>query len=197
VTTRTHSREMIAQAGRNRADAQTLSALVGDIAQALDLIKGIAAQTNLLSVNANIEAHRSGNAGRGFTVVAREIKTLAVDSGRTAGEIDRQLAFINQTAADFLANAALVEQLAAGVGQQADSVEMLAGQQESASTRMVASITDAQADMREIQDSAQDARAVSAELVVAAGALLTMADEIGGQIESLHGAFSALRANLS
>src|SRR3546814_4906330 len=127
--------------------------------QALDLIKSIAAQTNLLSVNANIEAHRSGDAGRGFTVVAREIKSLAVDSNLTAVEIDSQLALINKTAADFLASASLVEQLATGVGQQADSVEMLAGHQESASTRMVASITEARSDMREIQASAQDAHA--------------------------------------
>src|SRR3546814_12179009 len=56
------------RSGRNRAHAQTLSSLVSDISQALDLIKSIAAQTNLLSVNANIEAHRSGDAGRGFTV---------------------------------------------------------------------------------------------------------------------------------
>src|SRR3546814_10861603 len=85
--------------------------------QALDLIKSIAAQTNLLSVNANIEAHRSGDAGRGFTVVAREIKSLAVDSNLTAVEIDSQLALINKTAADFPARASLVEQLATGVGQ--------------------------------------------------------------------------------
>src|SRR3546814_1922796 len=101
VTTRTHSSEMVEQSGRNRAHAQTLSSLVSDISQALDLIKSIAAQTNLLSVNANIEAHRSGDAGRGFTVVAREIKSLAVDSNLTAVEIDSQLALINKTAADF------------------------------------------------------------------------------------------------
>src|SRR3546814_871906 len=160
VTTRTHSSEMVEQSGRNRAHAQTLSSLVSDISQALDLIKSIAAQTNLLSVNANIEAHRSGDAGRGFTVVAREIKSLAVDSNLTAVEIDSQLALINKTAADFLASASLVEQLATGVGQQADSVEMLAGHQESASTRMVASITEARSDMREIQASSQDAPAV-------------------------------------
>src|SRR3546814_7913038 len=94
--------------------------------------------------------------------------------------------FINRTAADFLASASLVEQLATGVGRQADSVEMLAGHQESASTRMVASITEARSDMREIQASAQDAHAVSAELVVAAGELLAIADDIGSQIADPH-----------
>src|SRR3546814_4294940 len=112
---------MLGHSGRTRAHAQTLSSLVIDIPHALNLINGIAAQTNLLSVNANIEAHRSVDAARGFTVVAREIKSLAVDSHLTAVEIDSQLALINKTAADFLASAALVEQLANGVGQQADS----------------------------------------------------------------------------
>src|SRR3546814_4737661 len=87
VTTRTQSSEMVEQSGRNRAHDQTLSSLVSDISQALDLIKSIAAQTNLLSVNANIEANRTGDAGRGVTGGAREIKSLAGVSDRTAGRI--------------------------------------------------------------------------------------------------------------
>ncbi|MBT2188477.1 methyl-accepting chemotaxis protein [Sphingobium nicotianae] len=197
ATTRTHSSGVIEQSGRNRAHAQALSDLVNGISRALDLIKGIAAQTNLLSVNANIEAHRSGEAGRGFTVVAREIKTLAVDSSQAAGEIARQLSLVNQTAADFLASASLVEELAGGVGQQADSVEALAGSQEDASHRMAASIADTHADIREITLAAQDARAGSEALVDAASQLLKTADAIAGQIADLHREFSALRVNLS
>src|SRR3546814_1396808 len=48
VTTRTNSSEMVEQSGRNRAHAQTISSLVRDLSQALDLIKSIAAQHNLL-----------------------------------------------------------------------------------------------------------------------------------------------------
>jgi methyl-accepting chemotaxis protein len=196
ATTRTHSSEMVEQSGRNRGHAQALSTLVSGISQALDLIKGLAAQTNLLSVNANIEAHRSGEAGLGFAVVAREIKSLAVSSSQAAGEIGRQLALINQTAADFLASASLVEELASGVGLQADSVEALAGHQESASKRMAASISDTRADMREIHAAAQDARAGSSDLVDAARQLLRTADGIAGQIADLNREFSALRVNL-
>src|SRR3546814_10217129 len=100
VTTRTHSSEMVEQSGRNRAHAQTLSSLVSDISQALALIKSIAAQTNLLSVNDNIDAHRSDDAGRGFTVVAREIKALAGDSNLTEIEIASLHALINKTVAE-------------------------------------------------------------------------------------------------
>src|SRR3546814_11906752 len=88
VTTRTHSSEMVEQSGRNRAHAQTLSSLVSDISQALDLIKSLADQPNMLSVNANIEAHRSGAAGRGITVLPTDIPSLAVASNLPAAEND-------------------------------------------------------------------------------------------------------------
>ncbi|MBN8817123.1 MAG: hypothetical protein J0I80_00205 [Sphingomonas sp.] len=197
ATTRTHSGEVIEQSGHNRAQAQALSELVGGISRALGLIQGIAAQTNLLSVNANIEAHRSGAAGAGFTVVAREIKTLAIDSSQAAGEIARQLAQVNRTAGDFLASASLVEALATRVGEQADSVEALAGSQESASQRMASSIADTRSEMREITAAAQEARTRSAELVDAARQLLDTADAIARQIGDLNAEFTALRSNLS
>ncbi|MBB5987773.1 methyl-accepting chemotaxis protein [Sphingobium lignivorans] len=196
-TTRMHSNEVIDQSGRNRAHAQRLSELVSGISHALDLIKRVAAQTNLLSVNANIEAHRSGEAGLGFAVVAREIKALSLDSGEAAGQIARQLAFVNETAADFLASTTLVEQLATGVGEQADSVEALAGSQEDASRRMVASISDTHVQMREIAQAAQDASAGSSELVETAACLRDTADAIAGQIAELGREFSALRGDLS
>lgn len=59
-----------------------------DINKTIEIIKGLAAQTNLLSLNASIEAARAGDAGRGFSVVAEEIRSLSEESSGNAQEIE-------------------------------------------------------------------------------------------------------------
>ncbi|MBB6698338.1 ABC transporter substrate-binding protein [Clostridium algidicarnis] len=77
-------------------DLNSKSAHINDM---LDVIKDIANHTNLLSLNASIEAARAGEAGRGFTVVATEVKKLAERSVESAGFISKTIDEINASIA--------------------------------------------------------------------------------------------------
>ncbi|MDE6607463.1 MAG: methyl-accepting chemotaxis protein, partial [Lachnospiraceae bacterium] len=73
--------------GAVKEQVSSLGNKLENIVRFVDAIKEIADQTNLLSLNASIEAARAGESGRGFSVVAEEIRKLAENSGKTAEEI--------------------------------------------------------------------------------------------------------------
>ena len=91
-----HSRTTVGRAQHHAAAvADQISALAHTgqaIANAMRLIGDIARQTNMLALNAKIEAARAGDAGRGFAVVADEVKTLASQVAETSRRITELLA---------------------------------------------------------------------------------------------------------
>jgi methyl-accepting chemotaxis protein len=94
-------------ARRAAADAQltditirTLADAADEIGNVVGLISTIAGQTNLLALNATIEAARAGEAGRGFAIVASEVKALAAQTAQATDDIRRQIEAIQNVTGD-------------------------------------------------------------------------------------------------
>ncbi|WED82060.1 PAS domain-containing methyl-accepting chemotaxis protein [Aeromonas media] len=84
----------------SRAVIEALASQCRAIDGILDVINNIANQTNLLALNAAIEAARAGEAGRGFSVVADEIRTLAIKTQSSTGEIQKMITLLQGSAGD-------------------------------------------------------------------------------------------------
>jgi methyl-accepting chemotaxis protein len=97
--TRDRSSEMSNNANQANTRITDLNNLVSNIGEVVSSIRDIAEQTNLLALNATIEAARAGEAGKGFAVVADEVKKLASETGIKTTEIEERISSI-QAATD-------------------------------------------------------------------------------------------------
>ena len=137
--------KIVATVGDASTAIDTLSSESSNISKILQVIKEVADQTNLLALNAAIEAARAGEQGRGFAVVADEVRKLSERTAVSTGEISQMVAAIQHSTRDVVAEVgrgvALVDE---GVDSARMSGEAIAKLREMAQevARIVASVND-------------------------------------------------------
>jgi methyl-accepting chemotaxis protein len=120
------------------------------------LIRKIAEQINLLSLNASIEAARAGSAGRGFAVVAGEIKSLATQVATASQTIEADIKEVQATSTDVVNALMAIQHAVEGVQYAVVSTATAVEEQSSVTTTISANMRTASSSVASISDSLGD-----------------------------------------
>ncbi len=123
-----------------------LKTVTGGINDFVNIIKGISDQTNLLALNAAIEAARAGEQGRGFAVVADEVRTLAQRSAEASNEISNLIEQVNQQMGDVIQGIQEVGDKSGEIKTSTSSIEGIANKIVQLSQHMYTVITNSTSD---------------------------------------------------
>jgi methyl-accepting chemotaxis protein len=147
--------DAVRQARETDARINQLSQAAGRIGDVVKLITAIAEQTNLLALNATIEAARAGEAGRGFAVVASEVKSLASQTAKATDEISNHISGMQGATQESVA---AIKEIGGTIGKISEIASTIASaaEEQSSATQEIA---------RSVQNVAQGTQAASANVM--------------------------------
>jgi len=164
------------------AAIHAIAASSGEIARFTSLIDEIAFQTNLLALNASVEAARAGEAGRGFSVVAQEVRALAQRSAAASGEIR---GLISTSTAHVTRGVDLVERTGEAlerIGSRVVAIDDLAGGIAGSAKDQAEGLARVRRTMGEMDDITQQNAAMTEEATAAARQLANEAVVLQQQV---------------
>lgn len=155
------------------ATVNELAQKIEDINQLLENISRIATRTNMLALNAGIEAARAGAGGKGFAVVAEEIRKLAYESSDVASNVSRQMGDMS------LKLQSVINSVRAGSSTSAD-----ANQRAKATMETISAILE---NLKKVSSAANDLSAVSEEQAASSEEISATLQSISTEVERIKG----------
>lgn len=179
------AQQAVAKADRTNEMVGGLTSASQKIGEVVKLIAGIASQTNLLALNATIEAARAGNAGRGFNVVAGEVKELARQTTDATKEIGDYIGGIQAATQEAVTG---IQGIAGSIGEINEVAEgiAVAVEKQGATTEDIAKNTQQAAHgTREVSTHINEVARAAGDTGKTAAQVLEAANALAGQGETL------------